>query len=364
LDIEKEFLIAVANNSTSLINNLDSIIDEILTYDILKEDEIRKIISKKQIISVIQMLTNYSIFRFVNECSESIIECFDDQFMNVDLKKVLIETNKQFENYEFKMFEQTKNKLWIEVLRTCCFYYIRRLLFIKRKPKSLQELTNKIKEDIKFLNAVFAEKLGENTIKENTKNLEKFLEFLETPVDMISFACYGLRECNGSTCNFDMVKSLIELRFDLNSADKKSATQTCREVLENYKDDDNSKKNNPLLEYIVMERKNLGKRKSITEGLESIEESEQSENNKNKTKSYNLSDFLGDFGEVAESVDATKDLGDQEKNSIGPGLININFTKKNDEAVVTDIICEGEMMKKSNSRLIYILTILFDKNLI
>ncbi len=133
MDIEKEFLIAVANNSTSLINNLDSIIDEILTYDILKEDEIRKIISKKQIISVIQMLTNYSIFRFVNECSESIIECFDDQFMNVDLKKVLIETNKQFENYEFKMFEQTKNKLWIEVLRTCCFYYIRRLLFIHNK---------------------------------------------------------------------------------------------------------------------------------------------------------------------------------------------------------------------------------------
>lgn len=335
---------------------MDSIIEEILTYDILKEDEIRKIIAKKQINSVIQMLTNYSIFRFVNESSESIIECFDDQFMNIDLKKVLTETNKLFENYELKLFTQTRNKLWIEVLRTCCFYYIRRLVYIKKKPKTLEELTKKIKEDINFLNAVFSEKLGENTIKENTKNLEKFLEFLETPVDMISFSCYSLRECNGPTCNFDMIKSLIEMRADLNSADKKSAMQTCREVLENYKDDENdkSKKNNPLLEYIVLERKNLGKRKSETEGLESLEESEQNENNKKTatTKAYNLSDFLGNFSEVAESQDASKDSAEQHKNSISPGLVNINLTKKKDEAVITDVICEGIMMKKSNSRFV------------
>ena len=352
MDIQKEYLLAIANNSTNLINNLDSIIEEILTYDILKEDEIRKIISKKQIVSVIQMLTNYSIFRFVNECSETIIECFDDQFMNIDLKKVLMETNNLVQSYESKMFTQTKNKLWIEVLRTCCFYYIRRLVSIKRKPKSLEELTKKITEDIKFLNEVFSEKLGENTIKENTKNLEKFLEFLETPGDMISFACYSLRECNGSTCNIEMVKSLIELRVDLNGAEKKSAMQTCREVLENYKDNvtDNSKKNNPLLDYIVLERKNLVKQKSITEGLESIQESEQDENNKNKTKAYNLSDFLGNFGDIAESQDPSKESLDQHKISNSPGLININLTKKKDEAVVTDVVCEGFMMKKSKSR--------------
>jgi len=335
------------------MNNLESIIEEILTYDIFKEDEIRKIISQKQIISVIRMLTNYSIFRFVNECSESIIECFDDQFMNIDLKKVLTETNKQFENYEQKLFIQVKDKLWIEVLRTCCFYYIRRLILSKKKPKTLDELTRKIKDDIKFLNEVFSEKLGDHTIKENTKNLEKFLEFLETPVDMISFSCYSLREYNGTTCNFDMIKALIELRVDLDSADKKSALQTCKEVLENYKEDDSdpSNKKNPLLEYILIERKNLSKRKSITEGLESIEESEQTENNKNRRKTYNLSDFLGKFSDAPESVDASKDLSDHKKNSNSPGLVNINLTKKKEE-VVTDTICEGYMMKKSNSRFI------------
>lgn len=330
---------------------MDTIIEEILIYDVLNEDEIRKIISKKQIISVIQMLTNYSIFRFVNECSESIIECFDDQFMNIDLKKVLTETNKLFENYENKMFDQIKNKLWIEVLRTCCFYYIRRLLIIKRKPKILDEITTKIKEDIKFLNAVFSEKLGENTIKENTKNLEKFLEFLETPIDMISFSCYSLRECNGSACNYDMIKALMELRVDLDSSDKKGALQTCREVLENYKENDNeqSKKNNPLLEYIVMERKNLGKRKSITEGLESLEDSEQNDSYKNKSRTYNLSDFLGNMNEVAESLDFSKDIESKNSVSTTPGLVNINFTKKKEE-VVTDVLYEGLMEKKSKSK--------------
>ena len=146
-----------------------------MEYNILSEDEIRTFISKKKLFNVISMQANYSIFRLVHESSESLIETIDQDFFAIDLKKVLIESNKIFHEYEPRMFVQTKNKLWIEVLRTICFYYIRRIIHGKKKLKNIEELLNKLKDDINFLQNAFLEKLGENTVKENILTLEKLL---------------------------------------------------------------------------------------------------------------------------------------------------------------------------------------------
>jgi len=299
------------------------------------------------------MLSNYAIFRFVNECSEPIINCFDDQFLNIDLAKALSETNKIFENYESKMFTQTKNKLWIEVLRTCCFYYIRKLIYNKKKPKNIEEITQKIKKDINFLNEVFLEKLGENTIKENIRSLEKFLEFLETPAEMISLACYGLREYNGPTFTLDMAKALIELRVDLCSADKKSSVTTCKDVLENYKVDESEKaNNNPLLEYILMERKNMSKRGSKNEYLESVDDMENNDRKIDNIRrgTINISDFLGKINEIPDSIEPSKNEID-ESNMKNNKSNNFVLTKKKDEDKIdADVVYSGFMEKKSNSR--------------
>lgn len=357
MDIEKEYLIAVANNSTNIINHLDVLIETILSYNILSEEEIRNFLCKKKIMSVIQMLTNYAIFRYVNESSESIINCFDDQFLNIDLTKVLQETNKLFEDHETKMFDQTKNKLWIEVLRTCCFYYIRRLIYLKKKPKTIDEITSKMKADIKFLNEVFLNKLGENTIKENTKTLEKFLEFLETPPDMISLACYSIREYNGPTFNFEMARALIELRVDFTSADKKASIVTCKEVLDNYKvDESETAKNNPLLEYILMERKNLAKRVSRNDGLESVDEMEKSDRKIDNIRrgTINISDFLGKINEIPDTLDNKTEFDNRNSSinsvNIGNAGFALNMKKKEEPKVDADVSHSGYMMKKSNSK--------------
>ena len=349
LDIEKEFLIAIANNSINLNNNIDTIIENILSYDILTEDEIRAHLSKKKISSVITMLTNYSIFRFVNETSESLIASFDEQFINIDMKKILTEALTNFEKYEEFMFTQTRSKMWIEILRTCCFYYIRRLIFGKnKKPKTIEEIIKKIKDDQRFLLEVFLNKIGENTIKENILMLEKILEFMETSADMISLACYSLRENLGMTCNIDMIRALLEYKVDFSAAEKKSAFLTCKEVLENYKSDDKDNGNNPLVDYILLERKNMNSRVSKSEGLEGINE----ENMENARKldnirrgTVNISDFLGVIGEIPDGVDEKKDEEDEVE------TVNFVISKKKDENTVdADVVYSGVMQKKSNSK--------------
>jgi len=351
LDIEKEFLIAVANNSTNLINNLDQTVETILSNNILSEDEIRNCIKKKKIMLVIKMLSNYAIYRYVNESAVSIIKCFDDQFLHIDLSKVLKETNILFEYHETKMFDQTKNKLWIEVLRTCCIYYISRLINIKKKPKTMNEITSKMKADIKFLNEVFVDKLGENTIKENTKTLDKFLEFLETPPDMISLACYSLREYSGPSFNIEMARSLIELRVDLSGEDKKYSIKTCKEVIDNYKVDETEEgKKNPLLEYILLERKDLSTKNSFDEELVSVDEMEKS-NTKlgiSRKGTQNISDFLKKMDETQE-LESNLNLETENSTISAKAGFNLNLKLKNETKIDADVLHSGYMMKKSNS---------------
>lgn len=357
MDIEKEFLIAVSNNSVKLLNYIETLVENILTFDILTEDEIREYLSKKKLISVIGMLTNYAIFRFVNENSETIINSFNENFVNVDLKAVLIEVNVVFEKYEQFMFFETKKKLWIEILRTCCFYYLKRLVYgNSRKPKTIDVLTSKIKTDLKFLFEAFLNKLGEYTIKENLKNLEKILEFLETPIDMISLSCYSLREFIGPTFSLDMVKSLIDLRVDWPSSDKKSAIVTCKQVLDNYKADESEAKKNPLLEYILLERKNMAKRISHSDSLESVEEIEKNERKIDNIRrgTLNISDFLCQINEIPESLSISqgkKDQGnsDNKENTSNPDKVGFVLSNINKDVTTkdADVIYSGYMEKKS-----------------
>jgi len=354
--IEPEFIIANANNSYNLINNIDNLIESIIDYNILTENEIRNCISKKKLFNVIQMLSNYAVFRLVHESSETLIDSISENFFDIDLKKVLIEADKIFHNFEGKMFLQTKNKLWIEVLRTICFYYLRRLIYGKKKIKEIDDLLNKIRLDIKFLQDAFSEKLGENTVKENLLTFEKLLEFFESSPDMISFSISSLRDYNGTSFTFDTAKKLIDWRVDFSSKEKKSAVEDAEKVLKNYKESENEKGNkNPLVEYILMERKIIAIEKSANnndeEGdvLESVESQEKKNNeeiaNKNRRGTIDISDFLGQIIEM-DNENNNNNNNDDKKSSV----VNFTLNKKLEDNVHDDdIIKQGKMQKKSST---------------
>jgi hypothetical protein len=351
LIIEQEFIIAIANNSYNLKNNIDNLIDNLVDYNILTEEEIRVCLSKKKLFNVIQMLSNFAIFRLVHESSETLIESISENYFDIDLKKVLIEANKIFHNYEHKMFIQTKNKLWIEILRTICFYYLQRLFHGKKNLKHIDDLLNKIRSDIKFLQDAFQEKLGENTIKENLISIEKLLEFFESSSDMISFSVSSLREYNGIFFTFENAKKLLDWRVDFTSKEKKSVIDDIEKILKNFKSNENENgTKNPLVDYILLERKNSAMEKNqknnneegdILEGIESNNNKNDNDNNRRKT--IDISDFLG-------QINCMQD--DKLENSLDLNKTNtVNFTlsKKIIEISDDDILIQGNLKKKSSA---------------
>jgi hypothetical protein len=350
--IQPEFIIAIANNSYNLINNIDNLIENIVDYNILTEEEIRVCISKKKLFNVIQMLSNYAIFRLVHESSETLIESISENFFDIDLKKVLIEADKIFHNTEDKMFIQTKNKLWIEVLRTICFYYLQRLFYGKKNLNVIDDLLNKIRLDIKFLQDAFSEKLGENTVKENLISIEKLLEFFESSADMISFSISSLREYNGIFFTLDNAKKLIEWRVDFSSKEKKSAIEDAQKVLKNYTPTENENTTkNPLVEYIILERKNMeeqenNKKKEQANNLESIDFVEKNKEDNSENRNFmDITDFLDQINLLQDDKHENQ-LDNEDKAS---ETINITLNKKIIEISDDDIIIQGVIKKKSSA---------------
>jgi len=321
-------------------------------YNILSEDEIRTFISKKKLFNVISMQANYSIFRLVHESSESLIETIDQDFFAIDLKKVLIESNKIFHEYEPRMFVQTKNKLWIEVLRTICFYYIRRIIHGKKKLKNIEELLNKLKDDINFLQNAFLEKLGENTVKENILTLEKLLEFFECPASMINFSVYTLRQDIGVIFNIENAKKLFDWRIDFTSEDKKSSIQTTKEVLNKYIPDEKEKATkNILADYILMEKQNMLNDEMDDEDRNKNLEDVDSSNKKNENTrrgTIDISDFLGQIEDIPDSIEDENNDNIKNNDDNNSTKVDYKLKKRNSFSGDDDVIMEGYMEKKSS----------------
>lgn len=353
--IEPEFIIAIANNSYNLINNIENLIESILDYNILTEDEIRMCISKKKLFNVINMLSNYAVLRLVRESFETLTETINDNFFEVDLKKALIEADKIFSKFESKMFIQTKNKLWVEILKYICMYYFLRLVYGKKKIKKIEDLTEKIQNDMKFLQEAFSEKLGENTVKENISLIEKLLEFFESTEDMISFSISSLRENLGVMFDLEFTKKLIEWKVDFNSSEKKAAIADAEKVLKNFKDE-NAKKN-PLVDYIILEKKSMEEQKETLNNLESVESDEKNSKDasNNRRATLNIMDFLGQINDIPDSIQeegvivGQNDEGALNLEKAGSTTVDFQLSKKIVDVADDDIIMQGNMQKKSST---------------
>jgi hypothetical protein len=303
------------------------------------------------------MQSNYSIFRLVNESSESLIESIDQDFFSIDLKKILTEANKTFHEYEPRMFIQTKNKLWIEILRTICFYYIRRIINGKKKLKDINELISKLKNDINFLENAFLEKLGENTVKENISNLEKLLEFFECPASMINFSIYTLRQEIGVIFDIDNAKKLFDWRIDFSREEKKSSIEITKEVLSKYIPDEKEKsRKNILADYILMEKINLQNEENEENKDDNKNENlENSENQRKKTLDF--SDFLGQIENInipdsfVEENNIINKNNEEDINDIdkeNSSTVDYKLKEKKSFNNEDDVIMEGFMEKKSS----------------
>jgi hypothetical protein len=353
LDVDKEFLIAIANNSNKLNSQFEELIDQIKIMKVLKEDEVDELASQREVSRLLMMISSNSVTRFVYDMSEAIVSEFEENFMNLDISNILEITFNTFGKFIKLMHHSIQRKTWGEIVKSILFQYIKSLLTTAgKKIKKIEDLTKKIKNDEEELFEAFKEIAGENLTKETLKILNDIINFLDVSPEMIGLSCSKIREFNGPQFTISTVKALINLRCDFSKEEKNEAINSCKIILDNFANDENNNagKKNGLLENIENEI-NLKEKQEIEETtkdeiLEGIEDSMQPK----KRKTISLADFLNIEGFDENDLDLNQEETEKNMKIVNMKTrISLNEFEIINDKKDTDIVFQGKMMKKSSS---------------
>ena len=233
---ENEYLISVSNNSLTIIQLLNSLIDTIKETGVLSEKEINEEIQLKKITNSINKLSFGAIVRLVYEHKDELGKNFEKiNFYDIDLEKIFVRTGEIYGGYKSMMNPPVVKKCWNEILKlTLCYYITSLLLTARKKKKNKEELKLKIKNDNKILNDTYASTIGENLAKSTLKILEDIYDFLDVSQCMISTSCLAIREYIGPAFAYSAAKKFVKLRSDFSKDEKIDCKKQCEDVLNNY----------------------------------------------------------------------------------------------------------------------------------
>lgn len=331
--VDRDFLIAVANNSVVVNMLLNSLIDNFKEVDVLGEKEINEEIRTKEIMSSLNLMSQNSVSRFVTDMSKKLAESFDCNYLLLNLRKILLVTQDVYSELNPLMNGMIKKKCWEEVLKLTVFYYIKLLLTTAhKKVKKVEEITTKLEDDKGLLKETYSSIVGENLTNANLKILDDILDFLQISSYMIPSSCHTLREYLGPSFNMSTVKALVVLRCDFSKEEKKEALNLCKEVLEKYQD----KKGNRSGGFFDKMQKEIKIENDELDDQDLQDVNEIDEEEKRKEEETNVMDieaFLAneDGEEEEEEEDDKKEETTEEK----------------EEEQISDVIYEGVMKKKS-----------------
>ena len=353
--IDREYALAVANNSLYLIDLFNKFLDVVKDMKVLNEEEINEYMKTEKLMETINKIALKSItafvFCFVNELGEYFK---DTTFSTLNMTKILISTNDLFGPYKQYMNSLVLKKAWNEILKLTLYHYIRLLLTSRLSSSTVDQIREKLKEDAGILKETYEGLVGKNLTESTVRILGDISTFLESSLLMISSSCLTLRQYVGPSFDINVAKTLIKLRTDFNSSDKDEAIKTCKDVLDNCKDDDNTNKENyNITNYFQIIEKELKRqeeeeirlkrRQTLTEAgidpaeipnvkeedITDIEEDEKPD----ETTIFALDNFLNEEDEDKEE--------------------SFKFYEEDKEVAqeeVSDIVYEGTMQKKTHSK--------------
>lgn len=349
LDIDKEFLLAVANNSIKINSQFEDLLDEIKFMKILTDKEVEDASGSREISSSLTIISNSSISRFVQDLSDALMDEFEDHFLTLDISNILEITFQTYGSFMSFMHISIQKKCWNEILKATLFLYIKSLLTTAhKKVKKIDDLTSKLRNDREILLQNYIKLIGENLTNETLRILDDFLDFLDVSPMMISVSCTKLREFNGPSFTLNTAKALINLRCDLSKEEKNEAIDSCKDVFINFSKNPESLhnlKSSGFFENLEQEIENQVKLEKLQEESEKgLDEVMEPSNSKDRRKTFkNLSDFLNigvDVSDFEEEEDKKEEMTDFPK---------FNFKSSSEKSVDTDVITQGTMKKKTYS---------------
>ena len=378
LDIvmEKEYLLAVANNSLNMIDLFNSLLDDIKESKVLTDEEINENLKLKKILLKINKVSEKAITDFVFYFLNELGNHFKDfSFMSLDMTKILFSTNEIFGPYRLNMNSLVLKKAWNEILKLTLYHYIHLLLTSNYNKYTVDQIKEKLKTDISLLTETYESFVGKNLTTATIKILNDIHDFLDVSPYMISSSCLTLRQYIGPTFNLSKAKALIKLRTDFSDDDKNDAIEQCKDVLNNYqesiKEDPNSMNFFQIIEKEMKrqadEEKRIQKEKEKLEKKEKEKLEKKEKNGKNTKNQKNGENENDEEEEIEEEENNEEDniniikydlddflIDDPEEQEEKDEEINEFFKyeeedKDAEQEEISDITYEGYMQKKSNT---------------
>ena len=370
--LEKEYLLAVANNSLNMIELLNSLLDDTKEMKVLNEQEINESFNLRKIMTKVNKVSQKAITSFVFCFLNDLGSCFQNySYISLDMTKILISTNEIFGPFRQYMNSLVLKKSWNEILKLTLYHYIHLLISSNMNKSSVDQIKEKLKKDVGILTETYEGLVGKNLTEATIKILNDIHDFLDVSPYMISSSCLTLKEYIGPTFDISKAKALIKLRTDFKEEDINDAIEQCKEVIAKYQDNYNKQDNDSLSYFQIIEKelkrqaneekklererirkedkeKKKKERKELKENEEEENEEEEEEDdekidNKEEEKdndivNFNLDDFLDEDEEEKEKEEKEIDRFKHQEED-----------KEAEQEEVSDISYEGYMQKKSHS---------------
>ena len=334
LQVEPEYLLAIANNTVEFIPLLNNFIDKYEEGCILSEKRIHDEIHMKSILTSLNLLRKNTIIRFVTQLSQPLAEGFKCYYHLLDLTKVIDITSDVYFKYNTFMNDLVKKRIWEEILKLTIYYYMKVLITTSTKGiQSSEELIKKLMEDKNLIKDQYSLIVGDNLTLLNLKIFDDLITFLQNDPVSLPNSCMPLRAFCGPSFNIDTVSNLLVFRKDISKDELKEVLEECKKSLNNYREE------NYKDSFFEDMEKNAERRISIKERMAK----------KNKDGEKKMDEEMGELEtnlyKFEDFVDEDNDEKDNNDNSINESNIdNNNIINENEK--VTDVIMEGKMKKK------------------
>ena len=345
--IEKEFLLAVANNSLNLVQVINNLLEATKEMKVLSEEEISESFRANRINAKVNKVTQKAItsfvFCFINDLGNSFKNI---PFMSLDMNKILVVVNDIFGSYKSNMNAIVIKKAWNEILKMTLYHYINNLISSDYEGVTVLEIRIKIKNDIALISETFENLVGKNLTTSTIKILNDIYDFLCVSPSMISSSIITLRQYIGPTFSINKAAAFIKLRTDFKEEETADSLRQCQDALRKYTID--FKEDPEVISYFLILDREIRRQEREKRANENVEEVNKEGNKENANQE--------DVGE--EEVDVVKyDLDDFLKGDSDEedeeGKIKQNLPLEKDKEVsqeeVSDIIFEGKMDKKTHS---------------
>lgn len=232
--IDTEFLIGVCNNSIKLSSQLSDFVDDAKSYSVIPEVDINNLLGTKSILKSLNFISDTSMSRLVFElCSPTFKTLITTNYFEIDIEKTVESINGSLEAFVQYMHFSTQKKYWTEVLKSTVYSYSKCIFSANMKNKTIKDLIEKLEKDRQsFLDSFTM--IGSNQLDEETRILSLIKDFLSADLEMLSFSCSNIKQKAVKVFTMKIAESLIKLRSDWSSDEKKDANNTCKEILDNF----------------------------------------------------------------------------------------------------------------------------------